>query len=399
MIQGSKFLAVLKKFSIVLILLIPLCSFCNKQENVPVFSEPVQIVPSEMLPQNVKIQPANNNLDIVSHNNRIYFAFRTAPNHFASPDAVLYILSSEDEKNWEFESEIKMGTDLREPRFLSWNGHLFLYFAVLGSNPVKFEPRGVMITEFIDRGRWTEPVWIYEPGFIAWRTKILNGKPYILGYVGGENIYQNDREAVNVHWLTTSDGYNLEPVVEGQPVVLSGGNSETDFVFLDDGSLVAVARNEEGDELGWGSKICRAEKDSLGSWSCAGDPKKYDSPLMFRHGEDVYLIGRRNLTETGNYDLFMRDLPADQQTLYYEYDYWQHPKRCSLWKVNHDDLSVSFVLDLPSKGDTCFAGLIQLSEDEFLIYNYTSPLEGDDISWFEGQTGPTIIYRTVLKFK
>ncbi len=396
--QESKILAALKKFLIVLCFFILFFS-CEKKEKVPVLSEPVQIVPSVTLPENVKVQQANNNLDIVKHDNRIFFAFRTAPNHFASSETVMYVLSSVDEDNWEFETEIKRGTDLREPRFLSFNGKLFLYFAVLGSNPLKFEPQGMMITEYKGHGNWTEPVWVYLPGFIPWRTKVVNGKAYMLGYVGGENIYQNDREAVDVHWLTTEDGYNLEPVVEGKPVVLSGGNSETDFVFLDDGSLVAVSRNEEGDELGWGSKICMAQSDSLGEWECVPDPKKYDSPLMFRHGKDIYLIGRRNLTETGNYDLFMRELPADQQTLYYEYDYWQNPKRCSLWRVNPATLNVSFVLDLPSKGDTCFAGLIQLSDDEYLIYNYTSPLDGEDLSWFDGQRGPTIIYRTVLKFQ
>lgn len=388
----------LRKFFLIFCFFI-LFSSCGKKEKVPLLlSEPVQIIPSENLPENVKVQQANNNLDIVKHEDRIFFAFRTAPNHFASSETVMYVLSSVDEKTWEFETEIKMGTDLREPRFLLYNGRLFLYFAVLGSNPVKFEPQGMMVTEYTGRGKWTEPVWIYVPGFIPWRTKVVNGKTYMLGYVGGENIYQNDREAVNVHWLTTEDGYSWKPVIADQPVVLSGGNSETDFVFLDDGLLVAVSRNEEGDELGWGSKICRAKSNFPGKWECVQDPKKYDSPLMFRHGKDIYLIGRRNLTDTGNYDLFMRELPPDQQTLYYEYDYWQHPKRCSLWRINPDALSVSFVLDLPSKGDTCFAGLIQLSEDEYLIYNYTSPLDGEDLFWFDGQTGPTIIYRTVLKF-
>lgn len=386
------------KVKLILILCATVLS-CGKGEKFPEITEFTQIVPSEFLPENLRVQQANNNLDVVKHNDRIFLAFRTAPNHFASSETVLYILSSEDGKHWSYEFEINKGADLREPRFLSFNGKLFLYFAVLGSDPLKFEPQGMMVTELQSAGKWSEPQWIYRQGFIPWRTKVVDGVPYMLGYVGGENIYQNDREAIDVHFLTTEDGYNWHGVVPDKPVVLSGGASETDFVFIDDGRLVAVARNEEGDDLGWGSKVCRAEKGSIAEWFCVGDPKKYDSPLLFRNGNDIYLIARRNLTETGNYDLFMRDMPPDQQTLYYEYDYWQHPKRCSLWKVDPDKLTVSFVLDLPSKGDTCFPGMIDLNGGEYLVYNYTSPLDGEDISWFDGQLGPTLIYSVKLKFR
>ena len=74
-------------------------------------------------------------LDIVLHDCRLFFAFRTAPSHFASPDTVLYVISTDDpaQKSWTFERRFYLGTDLREPRFLSWNGRLFLYFAVLGN--------------------------------------------------------------------------------------------------------------------------------------------------------------------------------------------------------------------------------------------------------------------------
>jgi hypothetical protein len=30
------------------------------------------------------------------------------------------------------------------------------------------------------------------------------------------------------------------------------------------------------------------------------------------------------------------------------------------------------------------------------VYNYTSPLDGEDLDWFLAQGGPTIIHRTTL---
>ena len=157
-----------------------------------------------------------------------------------------------------------------------------------------------------------------------------------------------------------------------------------------------MSRNEAGDELGWGMKICRADADALADWECVADPKKYDSPLLFRHGRDVYLLGRRNLTETGDYDLFRRDRPHFVQTLAHELDYWLRPKRCSLWRVDPESLEVEFVLDLPSRGDTSFPALVPLGGGRYLVYNYTSPLDGTDPFWLQGQLGPTLIYSVVL---
>ena len=70
----------------------------------------------------VTVADANNNLDVTQHEGRYYLAFRTAPTHFASRDARLYVVSSTDERHWRFETEVELGRDLREPRLLSWDG-------------------------------------------------------------------------------------------------------------------------------------------------------------------------------------------------------------------------------------------------------------------------------------
>jgi len=364
----------------------------------PTVSTPEVIVPSDGLPAEVMPMTSNNNLDVVRHEGRVYLAFRTAAAHYAGPEVTMYVVSSSDEKTWTYETSIAIGTDVREPRFLSWNGRLFLYFAVLGKDPLAFEPQGFRMTERTAAG-WTAPVDVYRPGFMDWRAKVVNGKPYIVAYVGGESIYTNDGQPLEIHWLTTSDGRELVPVIPGQPVVEKGGGSETDFVILDDGTVIAVTRNEAGDESGWGSKICRAEAATPGDWHCASDPRKYDSPLLFRHGGEIYLLARRNLTETGNYDLMLRDLSVEEQSRRYEFAYAQERKRCSLWRVDPRALRVDFVLDLPSKGDTCFPAILDDGGDDIVVYNYSSRLDDDlDPVWFAGQLRPTYIYRMTLSF-
>lgn len=358
------------------------------------------IVPGEGLPAEVVLQSANNNLDIVEHDGRQYLAFRTAPNHFASALARLYVVSTTDELTWRYEGEFHEDTDLREPRLLSLEGKLFLYYAVLGKDRLAFEPQGMRVTEYRGPGDWTPPEWFFGEGFIPWRAKVIDGVAYLMAYVGGENLYEVNGRPVEVYWLKTTDGRNFEPVVPEQPVVLRGGTSETDFTILDDGTVIAVARNEAGDaEFGFGSKICRGEAGAPATWRCVGDVRRFDSPLVFRHRGEVWLFGRRNVTETGAYDLGFHDKPLQEQSSLYAADYWNKPKRCALWRIDPEALTATFALDLPSRGDTCFASVLPRGEDAFVVYNYSSPIDGPDIGWLRGQTGPTLIYRHTLRFE
>jgi hypothetical protein len=214
------------------------------------------VVPGANLPPEVLLQRANNNLDLVDHDGRLFLAFRTAPNHFASASTRLYVVSTEDELSWRFEGEFFEGTDLREPRLLSLNGELFLYYAVLGTDRLAFEPQGMKRSIYAGPGRWSEPEWFGGEGFIPWRVKVLPDEPgvaYLVAYIGGENLYEVDGEAVVVHWLRTTDGRTFEPAAPDAPdapVVLRGGTSETDFTRLPDGTVIAVARNEAGGRRG-----------------------------------------------------------------------------------------------------------------------------------------------------
>jgi hypothetical protein len=345
----------------------------------------------------VNVQAANNNLDVTSFAGRTYLAFRTAPTHFASRKAELVVVSSTDQKSWRQEITVAMKSDVREPRLLAWDGKLFLYFAQLGTNFLRFEPRRMMAMERQADGRWSEAREIYRPGYIPWRTRVVDGRPYMIAYGDGRHIYDRDGVPMQVHWLTTTDGWTWTPVVSGQAAVLEGGGSEADFVDLPGGGLVAVIRNEAGDAGGWGSKICRAAADRPGHWQCRNDGRKFDSPLLFREGGELYLVARRHLSHSGSYDLGQRWLPAAMQTAAYQLDYWRYPKRCALWRVDPKDLAVTWQADLPSRGDTCFPAVTPAGKDTVAIYNYSSPLDGPDLPWVAGQLGRTLIYRSVVR--
>ncbi len=361
-----------------------------------------QVIPAGGLPSESKPQNSNNNLDVVRHQGRVYLAWRTGPDHYASPDASIYVVSSLDEQTWTYEAKFSLGADLREPRLLSIGDSLFLHVARLGTNPYAFEPMGISVAERRQDGTWTELAETYEPGFIAWRTKSERGKSYMLGYFGGEHIYDFSIKPLEVVLLTTEDGRAWKPVGASR-TLLQGGGSETDFAVGDDGTWFGVSRNEAGDQTGFGSHVCRGSASSPSEWKCNHDPRKYDSPLMFWHDGEVYLLARRNVTTSGNYDLgpgpHETPYTLTAQSLRNQLDYKMHPKRCSLWRYVQSDDRIAFVTDLPSRGDTCFPGLISGKRaDEFVVYNYSNDPAGEDLSWGQGQVAATNIYRHELRF-
>ena len=50
-------------------------------------------------------------------------------------------------------------------------------------------------------------------GFIPWRTRLMDGGPTMIGYTGGDDIYDQSGEALphlHVKWLQSDDGLNLD---------------------------------------------------------------------------------------------------------------------------------------------------------------------------------------------
>ncbi|MCG8671579.1 MAG: hypothetical protein MI867_19390 [Pseudomonadales bacterium] len=359
--------------------------------------QPVNIIPNPELPDQAQVDTSNNNLDVVMHNGELYFAWRTSTSHFASANTLLQVMRQTQSGEWVYEHSIFTGRDLREPRFLSLNGELFLYFAELGINPIAFQPGKTLFTRMDSQGQWQDTQVLFDDGFIPWRINFVDDQPIMIGYKGGETIYETDQSELSLMLLTTADGIQWQPAFNDDGVVLRSGLSETDFVITDQ-YLVAVGRNEAGDADGWGSKVCRAPLDNLSQWHCMPDRRKYDSPLVLEQNGEVYLVARRQLMYGGNYDLRWRNLSFQFQNILYQAFYWLSPKRCSVWRVDVNELAVDWLEDLPSAGDTCFPSAIRQSDGSFDIYNYSSDYNsGSRWSWLKGQVSPTHIYKINLK--
>ncbi len=366
----------------------------------PVVEDVRFVAPSESLPPEAPTQRSNNNLAIAFHGDRLFFAFRTAPVHFASKKAEMFVVSSTDlGRTWDLEHRIALERDVREPSFVSLGGRLILNYVELGTKPTRFEPRAVWRVERLARREWTAPERFLEAGEIPWDVKVRGGRAWMTSYLG--NHYGAWPSRVEVRFSVSDDGIEWRPVDPATPVVYEGGVSEVAIEFDEGGRLWGVTRNEDGDATGFGAHVVTAEADALSRWDFPrrADRERYDSPELLRHGDDLYLIARRDVG--GPFDAGWSYLPDQLRKWFVLLAYSVRPKRTSLDRLDRASRRLEAVLDLPSAGDTAFASVARLSAHEFLVANYTSPPERGDWSWIHGQISRkgTGIYFARLRFE
>lgn len=336
-------------------------------------SEPRWVVPSDGIPVGIDVQDSNNNVDICYFEGRLFMSWRSGPSHFASEDPQMHVMSSEDDgKTWEFEHTIDIGTDLREPRLIPYQGKLQLLFFQAGIIMTAFQPQRILRTWRNGFQDWSELETVNPEPEVPWDIKVRNDRLFMTSYAGGH--YEEDSE-VEVYFKESTDGLSWEKV-NGKESVYTGGVSEVAFEFAGDGTLWLVTRNEDGDASGYGSHVCYAPADNITEWVCPAicDPERYDSPEMFRHGDTLYLVARRDIG--GPYG------PDDANVI----NYSLRPKRTAIYQIDQDNMQVVHIMDLPGVGDTAFPAIWRTGPHSFLMANYTSPLDDPDVSWLEGQS-------------
>lgn len=363
----------------------------------PELSEPRFVVPSDGLP--VLTNAANNNVAIELYDGRLFLAWRTAPTHFASADTELHVVSSADGgASWQHEHSVALGSDVREPNLFVLRDTLWLTFFQAGTNPYAFEPAAMWRTRRATDGSWAALEQWGGATEVPWDIKIRGGRALMTMYSGSH--YASGPSDVRVHLRGSADGTAWTDVDRDRPDVYRGGASEAGFEIDDDGGLWAVLRNEDGDDSGFGSLLCHAPADSLAAWQCPSesDPERYDSPKLLRHGDDLYLLARRDVG--GPFDQGDDQLPLEERRTRYAAAYWDRPKRTALYRIDEQAGRVVHLLDLPSAGDTAFPSVRRTGADTFLVANYTSPLDDPERTWLEGQGAldGTSIYLLTLTF-
>jgi hypothetical protein len=218
-------------------------------------------------------------------------------------------------------------------------------------------------------------------------------------YLG--NHYSVGEGKVDVRFNVSEDGRTWKALGPASGAVYTGGVSEVGFEFDRSGKLWAVTRNEDGDASGFGSHLATAEPGNLGQWfvPSRSDPYRYDSPRMFRHGDDLYLVARRSIG--GEFDRGHHWLPFSTQKILNFAAYSLSAKRTALYQIDRERHEVKWVMDLPGDGDTAFPSILRTGPHTFVVANYTSPLRHPHRDWIWGQISPqgTQIYFVTIQFR
>ncbi|HRW38903.1 MAG: exo-alpha-sialidase [Acidimicrobiales bacterium] len=353
------------------------------------------VVPGPGLPPDLVLGAANNNLDAARHDGRLWLAVRTAPTHYASAAARLLVLVSDDEgARWVLDHEVAMGRDVREPRLVPWRGRLLLVWFTGGTSATRLEPDRIHVA--VRATGWSEPAAVSPPDCIPWRIRPVGGRLLMTLYRGAGSLFTAHPVPLTVELWASDDGLAWAPADLERPVVHEGG-AEADHLELPDGRLLAVVR-KEGPEGGWGSDLVVAPADDPGDWRRrASDPRKFDSPCLFLHGDEPHLIARRQVAFGGRYDLGLRGLPPSWRTKVDQLAYVLTPKRTARYRIDPDALTATWLHDLPSAGDTAFAAVVPAADGEgHLVFNYSSRLDRGWWPWVVGQLRPTHVYSAEL---
>lgn len=331
--------------------------------------------------------PANNNLDLVRFDGRVWLAWRTAPTHFASRHARLEVSSAPGiDGPWRHEGTVALGADGREPRWTVDGSRLHLWFMELGTDPRRFQPRGVhraTVEAGGDGDGLGPPRRVLDADTVPWRIRRLRGRWALIGYRGAEKMYSARPADPTVEVWWSDDLESWDP-----PVDLHPGGTECELVELPDGRLLGLTRNEGPSRRG-SDLLVGPELDDLAVTPIA---RKLDSPHLFLWDGVPHVLARRQLAFGGRYDLVPRRTPGSLAIRVDQLVWWLTRKRSTLYRIDVDRPAVIPVIDLPSRGDTAFAAVLPEPDGTVLVADYTSPASGGDVMWMRGQRRPTEIW-------
>lgn len=277
--------------------------------------------------------PHNAFTDLLRHENRWYCVFREGTKH-VSPDGSLRVITSEDGINWKSLALISHpNDDLRDAKLsLTPDGRFMLNGAGMQADkPVRYHS---MVWFSSDQGKtWDGGQRIGDPGFWLWRAQWHDGAAYSMGY----ETYR-DRSRRTLRLYRSETGTNFQPWV--RKVNVPNGVGEDRILFLKDGSALCLLRHETGTKNGLLGKSSPPYRE----WKWKELSLRIGGPNM------IQLPDGRILAATRLYS----------------------PRaRTSLSWINPETNTITECLELPSGGDTSYAGMV-LHEGILWVSYYSS---------------------------
>jgi hypothetical protein len=330
--------------------------------------------------------PHNENVDMITFQGAIYLVHRTAESQVLGPNSSLRVYRSTDGgASFDLLAIIPapMGgalgdRDLRDPSFDVVNGQLAIKALVRlphGSTRDSDVDTITVGTTSPDGGTtWTPLTPIAPDTWSFWRIKVSNGVHYSAAYEDGDKSVKLFSSPDGVTWTA---GAVIYDVAEDTPL-------ETELVFMPSGRMLALVRMDGTDDELLGNigrlrtKVCWA-MPPYDSFDCPQELTgvRLDGPVAFWHGDRLFVIARKHFIET-----------ADR-------------KRTALYELGGTleggPLTIDELGELPSAGDTAYAGVADVDADHVLTIWYSSNLAQDE-PWGRAIFEAADIWRGTIDF-
>jgi hypothetical protein len=322
----------------------------------------------------------NENTDLAVFQGATYLVHRTADSQLLGPNSSLRVSRSTDHgATWALLAVLPAinGRDLRDPCFYEIDGKLAI--KALTRLPVVSLRDSDVDTVAVgavspDAGKtWSALAPIGPATWSYWRIRDdAAGVHYTAAYEDGDKQVDLFASTDGTTWTRRATIYDRS---EDTPL-------ETELVFVPSGKLLALVRMDGTDnELLGGegrlrTKVCWAAPPFT-SWDCARELTgvRLDGPVAWWHGARLFVVARKHYREE------------------------QARKRTALYELTGDldggDLVIVEHGELPSSGDTAYAGVAPIDRDRYLVTWYTSPLPSDP-PWLLGVLGPTDVWQATL---
>ncbi len=274
---------------------------------------------------------------------RYYVCFRNGQSH-VSPDGKAVVIASDDLVAWHRQVvAINTPGDDRDPHMIAGSDRLFLYTGSVtrsctadddGESDRKIRTH----CSFSEDGKaWSEPRPVYRDGYWLWGVGSVRERFYGLAY-GNEPRYR-DQPLTEIHLVQSADGLNWEKVS-----VVTKNGSEATFRVDPGGEMRVAIRN--GDEK---RATLATAKPPYTDWEVQDIGEVIPAPRIVEVDGREYVIGRQHIRD-----------PDDRERIV--------ERRTSIWRL--DGARTTHVLDLPSAGDTSYAGVVKQEDGAMLVSYY-----------------------------
>lgn len=321
----------------------------------------------------------NEDTDLVDHHGATFLVHRTALSQVLGPDSSLHVYRSSD--GGQTFSPIAVISaplvrDIRDPHFYRVGDRLFIKaltrLPVPSTRDTGVHTLSVEMHSDDDGVTWSHPTLIGPDAESFWRIKRHDNILYTAAYADGDTRVTLFSSLDGTNWRRGATIYDKS---EHTP-------SETELTFLPSGKLLALVRTDGSTDqlLGSGAlrtKVCWADPPSYTSFRCPQDieGQRFDGPLTFLSGGRLFIVARKHLPGSD----------ARKRTALFEV----------LGDLDGGPIDVRELGELPSAGDTAYAGVATRPDGRLLVSWYSGRLASDE-GWLTGMLAPTDIWLGVV---